>query len=116
VSDLAHRVMVLYAGSVMEYGTRDEVFGKILHPYTIGLMESIPSLQENAGFLTAIRGMAPSIYAMPKGCKFAPRCAYSCALCEEKRPALYDVDGHKARCFIYGGEWKGSVPDAAKAV
>jgi oligopeptide/dipeptide ABC transporter ATP-binding protein len=116
VSDLAHRVMVLYAGSIMEYGARDDVFGKILHPYTIGLIKSIPRIQEDVERLTAIEGMVPNIYAMPKGCKFAPRCKYACALCEENRPALYDVDGHKVRCFIYGGEWKGDVPDAAKAV
>ncbi|MDL2219172.1 ABC transporter ATP-binding protein [Ruminococcaceae bacterium OttesenSCG-928-O06] len=116
VSEMAHRVMVMYAGSVVEYGTRDEVFSKMLHPYTIGLMESIPRIREDTGPLSAIEGMVPSIYGMPKGCKFAPRCKYACALCEEKRPALYNVDGHQVRCFMYSEEWKGDVPGAAKAV
>lgn len=107
VSDMADQVMVMYAGSVMEYGSRDEVFGHMLHPYTMGLMNSIPRMDSDVEVLATIEGMVPSIYDMPQGCKFAPRCKYCRDICNQRRPDLYDLDGHKVRCFRYSGEWEG---------
>jgi len=106
VSDMADKVLVMYAGSVVEYGTRDEIFGNMLHPYTRGLINSIPKMGNDNGELTAIEGMVPNIYDMPSGCKFNPRCPFAKSICREKRPALRDVKGHKVRCFMYDENWE----------
>lgn len=106
VSDMADKVMVMYAGNVVEYGTRDEVFGNMLHPYTQGLMKSIPKMDGVQEELYTINGMVPSIFDMPLGCKFNPRCPYAKEICRQKRPAMYEKQGHCVRCFQYDERWE----------
>ncbi len=113
VSDIADDVIVMYAGSIMEYGTRDAVFQDMKHPYSIGLMESIPKIDSKER-LTTIEGMVPSIFEMPQGCKFEPRCAFARPICKQCRPDLYDTGkGHFVSCFQYSeehrGEWDGEA-------
>jgi oligopeptide/dipeptide ABC transporter ATP-binding protein len=110
VRSMAHRVLVMYAGSVVEYGECGELFSHMLHPYTLALMQSIPHIKEEEGPLSAIEGMMPNIYDMPGGCKFAPRCKRARKICHELKPDIYQQGNHLVRCFIYsddhGGEWK----------
>ena len=106
ISEVADDVLVMYAGKVVEQATTDEIFEKPLHPYTIGLMECIPKLNQDVETLQTIKGMVPSFDDMPKGCAFCPRCSMAQKICEEKMPDLIDVDGRKVRCFRYTNEWK----------
>ena len=88
VSDLAERVVVMYAGSVVEEGPKHTVFREPQHPYTWGLLDSIPRVGRTRGRrLTVIPGQPPSLLAPPPGCRFAPRCIYRFPKCDE-RPAL----------------------------
>ena len=102
VSEMADKVMVMYAGSMVEYGSRDDIFSDMRHPYTIGLMESIPDINSPKEELASIEGMVPGIYDMPAGCKFAPRCGRAAGICFERRPDVYWRGGHGVRCFMYG--------------
>lgn len=99
VAEVADTVAVMYAGRIVEQGPVDAIFNDPQHPYTIGLMSSIPSLGERQGRLAAISGMVPVIEAMPQGCRFAPRCPFANARCTRNAPPLRPVtDGHLAAC------------------
>jgi peptide/nickel transport system ATP-binding protein len=98
VSELADRVMVMYAGRIVEKGARSELFGDPLHPYTRALMGSIPPLTgERPRRLPAIPGSPPSLLRLPQGCSFAPRCPVRFEACEA-RPAL-PAGARAAACF-----------------
>ena len=98
-------VAIIYAGEVVEYGTLRQVYKQILHPYTEGLFNSVPSLETTAKRLAAIDGMMPDPTALPEGCKFADRCKYATERCRKEEPALVEMsDGHKVRCFRYSEE------------
>lgn len=98
-------VAIIYAGEVVEYGTLRQVYKQILHPYTEGLFNSVPSLETNAKRLAAIDGMMPDPTVLPQGCKFADRCKYATERCRKEEPALVEMsDGHKVRCFRYSEE------------
>ncbi len=100
VAEVADRVAVMYAGHVVEQGPVDAIFDDPQHPYTIGLMNSVPALGGRHGRLTTIPGMVPLIDAMPAGCRFAPRCPFATAACSEAVPALRDIGaGHAAACI-----------------
>ena len=93
-------VAIIYAGEVVEYGTLRQVYKQIMHPYTEGLFNSVPSLETTAKRLAAIDGMMPDPTALPQGCKFAPRCKYCTQKCQEAEPTLHEVEpGHVVRCF-----------------
>jgi peptide/nickel transport system ATP-binding protein len=101
VADVAQRVMVMYAGRAMEVGTRDEVFGKPLHPYTWGLLESIPRVDQKIALLRPIEGSPPSLIFVPPGCPFHPRCPHRFAPCDQERPDLRDRGaGHDEACHL----------------
>jgi oligopeptide/dipeptide ABC transporter ATP-binding protein len=101
VAQFCSRMYVLYAGRVMECGTVHEIFHNVCHPYTDGLMRSIPHM-DSEGKLYSIRGMVPNMLGLPKGCRFCPRCEHSCARCFTEEPDLYEVSpGHWSRCFLY---------------
>lgn len=102
VADMADRILVMYAGKPVEYGTTDEIFYNPLHPYTWGLMRSIPKRTvEDKGPLTPIKGNPPSLINLPKGCSFSPRCPYAQSACVEGSPALVEIDGrHASACFL----------------
>lgn len=101
VAEMAERVIVMYAGDAVEEADVKTIFKSPLHPYTQGLLESIPRLEdEGKEDLKVIEGTVPGLYDMPKGCRFGPRCAYCTGRCMEELPPLVDVGGgHKVRCF-----------------
>ncbi len=108
VSEMADDVAVMYCGQIVEQGRREDVFHHMLHPYTEGLMHSIPTLADRPGVeLETIRGMVPSLYNLPKGCRFHPRCPYAKPICSKVDPALIEAEpGHFCRCLRDTPEWK----------
>jgi oligopeptide/dipeptide ABC transporter ATP-binding protein len=101
VAELCTRVLVMYAGQIVEDGGADELFAKPAHPYTLGLLASIPRLHDVPGRLPAIPGVVPSALDWPKGCRFHDRCAYAWARCSEEVPALGAAgDNASARCHL----------------
>ena len=101
VAEMAERVIVMYAGDAVEEADVKTLFRSPMHPYTQGLLESIPRLEdENKEDLKVIEGTVPGLYDMPKGCRFGPRCAHCTKRCMEELPPLVDVGGgHRVRCF-----------------
>ncbi|RME67391.1 MAG: ABC transporter ATP-binding protein [Nitrospirae bacterium] len=98
VYEISHRVGIMYAGSIVEEAKTEELFERPLHPYTRGLLESIPS--ERGRPLRPIPGSVPPPERWPSGCRFAPRCQFSTKQCSEARPALEKASsGHLVRCF-----------------
>lgn len=109
IAEVADDVMVMYAGKIVEYGTADQIFETPMHPYTHGLMNCIPKLNDDDETrLHVIPGMVPSPDRMPKGCAFCPRCSEAKKICEEKMPELMEINGQKVRCFKYTSEWEGA--------
>jgi peptide/nickel transport system ATP-binding protein len=101
IADVAQRVMVMYAGRPVETGPRDGVFAEPLHPYTWGLLRSIPSLERRVERLVPIEGSPPSLIHVPPGCPFHPRCPHRFAPCDSERPALVDRGGgHPDACHL----------------
>ena len=101
VAEICDRVYVMYAGQVVEQADVYQLFKSPAHPYTLGLLKSLPRIREDQGRLESIRGMVPSLAHMPKGCRFSPRCDQACDRCRNEAPPLYDLGGgHKARCFL----------------
>ncbi|MDB5847457.1 MAG: transporter ATP-binding protein [Rhodoferax sp.] len=99
VTEFADDVLVLYAGRVAERAPMDALFDAPSHPYTHGLLASIPPLNEEVERLTPIRGNVPSLAAMPAGCRFAPRCDYAMDACRAAQPALRQIaPGHDLAC------------------
>lgn len=100
VADVADKIMVMYAGQPVEFGTADEIFYASMHPYTWGLTRSIPDpIMDAKHALTPIKGNPPSLVSVPAGCVFAPRCPYATDLCRAKEPELYVGEtGHYSRC------------------
>ncbi len=102
VAEVCDRVIVMYAGYVVEMAEVNELFDHPSHPYTQGLLKCIPNIDEDREVLDTIEGTVPPPYAMPKGCRFAPRCPYATPECEASKPELYDIGGgHTCRCFRY---------------
>jgi oligopeptide transport system ATP-binding protein len=109
VAEMADNVMVMYAGKVMEQGSAKEIFEHAVHPYTKGLLKSIPTLDSNKNkALHTIDGMVPSMYNLPQGCAFWPRCEYAMDICKEKKPQLTALDREERKCACWllqkGGE------------
>ena len=101
VAEVCDEVVVMYCGRVVEKGDVAELFAHPSHPYTIGLLNSIPKLGEAVEELEAIPGNVPNPKYMPKGCKFAPRCSRAFAKCHEEEPGFYEVgEGHVSRCWL----------------
>ena len=102
VAQIAQTAMVMYAGQVVEYAPARSIYKDPLHPYTRGLLKSIPKLNEDVETLYNIKGMVPSPKEYPKGCRFCPRCPYAAKLCQDKQPPLTVMpDGRKVRCWKY---------------
>ena len=102
INEMADDVAVMYCGQVVEKATAKTIFGgaKVSHPYTEGLMNSIPRIDSVGEKIEPIPGMVPHPLALPKGCKFAPRCKYCTNKCMEEEPQLLEVaEGHLVRCF-----------------
>ena len=101
VAEMSDYVLVMYAGMVMEYSDVRSLFADPLHPYTQGLLKALPRMGESQEKLYVIDGVVPSLYELPTGCRFWPRCAYATERCKHEIPALYEVEGRKIRCFRY---------------
>ena len=102
VSETADRVVVMYCGQLVEEAEVRTLFDHPLHPYTLGLLKSIPRLEDDdAKRLYMIKGTVPNPLEMPPGCHFSDRCDSCMDICRTKVPDLVDVDGHKVRCFLY---------------
>jgi peptide/nickel transport system ATP-binding protein len=105
VAETAERVAVMYAGHVVEEASVEDLFAHPLHPYTQGLIKSIPRVDDSAGTrqrLEAIAGTVPSLLTPPPGCRFAPRCGFASTACTAQVPVLRSLDGgHKVACTLY---------------
>ena len=105
VAEMADYIMVMYAGKVMEQSDAPSLFREPLHPYTQGLLASIPRLDTDVEELYSIPGSVPSLSEMPTGCRFCDRCEKATERCRREAPELYTVGQGKVRCFLYeGGE------------
>ncbi len=97
---LTHRMMIMYAAKIVEYGPTEEVFSRPRHPYTRMLIESLPKVGDDR-VRQGAKGKPPSLYSELRGCRFAPRCPKAQAICREKEPELAELSsGRKAACFF----------------
>lgn len=106
IAEMADRVAVMYAGQVVEQAEVNSLFEKPLHPYTQGLIGSMPVLGKVMDRLDVIPGNVPNLVNLPSGCRFAPRCRareqYGLSICEQKMPGLHEpLSGHLVRCWLY---------------
>jgi peptide/nickel transport system ATP-binding protein/oligopeptide transport system ATP-binding protein len=104
IAEMAQRVAVMYAGKIMEGADVNTLFSEPKHPYTIGLMNSIPVLGvgKKEKRLSTIPGMVPSLFKLPEGCLFHERCPVACAECGQLEPPMIDLgNGHIVRCHNY---------------
>jgi oligopeptide/dipeptide ABC transporter ATP-binding protein len=109
IAEVADRVAVMYAGKIVESAVVDRIFEQPRHPYTIGLLESIPKLNEQKEKLSVIPGTVPDATRFPSGCRFAPRCSRAEAVCREAEPPLLTIEGedtdkgHAVACWFAEG-------------
>lgn len=101
VAEIADKVAVMYAGKIVEKGTVNELFENPLHPYTEGLLRSIPKMDIEEEKLFMIPGVVPNPLNMPKGCAFSTRCSSCMEICKMKEPELIKRDGREVRCFLH---------------
>ncbi len=102
VAEMADRINVMYAGAIIEKGKIRNIYKKTKHPYTMGLLGSLPRLDDPPGAeLTAVPGLPPDLLALPKGCAFAARCGYRTEKCLAEKPPLVEIDGkdHAVACW-----------------
>lgn len=109
VRETCDYVAVMYLGKIVEYAHVKSIFNNPKHPYTVGLLNSIPPHDRDIeGDLPVIKGAVPSPADMPKGCRFAPRCPFASDICNKRLPELAtDEFGNQVRCWIYSDEWDG---------
>jgi oligopeptide/dipeptide ABC transporter ATP-binding protein len=100
VASLCHRVIVMYAGQIVEEGPIDEIFANPLHPYTRGLLRSLPSANDGLDRLAAMPGLPPEMTNLPAGCRFQPRCPFAESICERPPDLLGVAPRHSARCWV----------------
>ena len=103
VAEMSDRIMVMYAGMVMEYGSAGDIFKRPKHPYTQGLLASIPRKDRDVDTLYTIEGTVPTLQTMPKGCRFCTRCKEADERCRTERPTMFMADGRQVRCWKYCG-------------
>jgi peptide/nickel transport system ATP-binding protein len=104
IAEVVDRVAVMYAGNIVEIGPVKDVFRRPLHPYTQGLLASIPSMNDPDRPLQSIAGSVPNLIFPPTGCRFHPRCPHAMPICKEARPPM-TVEGelHTVACYLYNG-------------
>jgi peptide/nickel transport system ATP-binding protein len=114
VAEMVDDVIVMYAGQVVEQGSVDEVLVNPRAPYTMGLLESIPTVEKRGGRLSAIKGTVPNPFNMPPACRFEPRCPYAWDTCRKVPPDLYRVarSDQRARCHLHTPEGAPRLPEA----
>lgn len=103
VANVAKRIVVMYSGTIVERGNRDDIFYRPMHPYTCALLKAVPRLDlSNKQELASIEGTPPDLIAPPKGCPFSTRCEYCMEICCEEVPEVTDFgDGHMAACWLH---------------
>lgn len=102
VAEVCDKVAIIYAGEIVESGTLEQIYNDTKHPYTVGLFESIPSLDEKVDRLKPIHGLMPDPANLPAGCTFAPRCGKCMEICGIERPEPFDMGaGHMVKCHLY---------------
>jgi len=105
VAQTADRVMVMYAGQIVEEAPVQELFLNPKHPYTTALLKTMPSLETDVKRLPSIPGTVPPAYALPEGCRFAPRCPFAMEQCRVTQPEVIHIqDEHKVRCHLFTEE------------
>ena len=101
VAEMCSRVIVMYAGEIVEEAPVDILFNHPSHPYTVGLIASVPKLGSGVKVLPSIPGSVPDLSMLPKGCRFAPRCKYATEHCHNEEPSLFEVSPQqKCRCWL----------------
>ncbi len=113
IAEVSDEVVVMYAGQVVEYASIETLFLQPEHPYTLGLMASIPQLgrkfKEGKTRLKEIPGLVPNLIRLPPGCLFQPRCPVAFQACTQERPPLFPLDsGHGVRCWLVEKEARDS--------
>ncbi|MDA9951122.1 ABC transporter ATP-binding protein [Oligoflexaceae bacterium] len=109
VAETCHDVAVMYAGRIVERGSAEDLFAHPAHPYTRGLLASIPKPDTpRKSRLPTIEGMVPSLFELPEGCRFQGRCDFVQDKCRKTQPQFSEVNGHQARCFALEADWKGA--------
>ena len=104
IAEVADRVCVMYAGHIVETAPVEELFHRPLHPYTQGLLASIPRLDQPEKELTSIPGSVPNLITPPSGCRFHPRCPHAMPVCKgQTPPTTVEGDGHTVACYLYAG-------------
>ena len=104
ISEIADEVLIMYAGEIVEYAPKAQLFQNPLHPYTQGLIACVPKLGRDSDRLQTIEGTVPSFDDMPAGCTFWPRCPFAESICKEKKPPLIDCGNRTVRCHRYAGK------------
>lgn len=100
VAEMANRVGIMYAGKIVEYGSLDDIFNKPSHPYTVGLLNSIPGMEKRGEKLNTIPGNVPDLLKLPSGCSFQERCPLANIQCHEEEPHAMDIGGgHLSSCW-----------------
>jgi oligopeptide/dipeptide ABC transporter ATP-binding protein len=102
VAQMADRITVMYGGRVAETGAAQDVFADPMHPYTQGLLASIPNIKLEQPELKTMPGAPPDLVAPPAGCVFHPRCPHVMDRCKKEQPLFFARDGHRAACWLYG--------------
>ncbi len=109
IADLCDRVAVMYSGNIVEYATAVDLFKNPRHPYTIGLINAIPSLEKKDQKLAVIRGMVPNLIYPPSGCRFHPRCDERMEICDKVKPKLIEIgDRYFIACHLFDPNYKDS--------
>jgi len=102
VAQMAHKVVVMYSGKIVEAAPVGKIFDNPKHPYTVGLINSIPSLDQDKEKLETIEGVVPNPFELPSGCYFEPRCKHAMPKCREKHPETYRIDDeHTVSCYLF---------------
>lgn len=108
ISSVADKVIIMYAGKIVEYGAGENIFLSPLHPYTKALLSSVPKITEDTEKdLYMIKGMVPNLLEKHEGCLFAPRCDYACDKCFREKPEFIGRPSGTVRCFRYASDWEG---------
>ncbi len=106
IAEMVDTVAVMYCGNIVEKAPVADIFDTPKHPYTEGLLNSIPSMEDSGKDLEAIEGSVPSLYDLPKGCPFRNRCKYVRKVCEYHIPPTVDLGGRSVSCFQYTDQWE----------
>lgn len=102
IADIAHQVMVMYGGEVMEFSSVKDLFDSPAHPYTKSLLDTIPHIDNKKNRLAVIPGEVPTLRNIPSGCPFHPRCKQVMDRCKCEHPSIYNLgNDHSVRCFLY---------------